>query len=80
MPWTIMGLLLIMLLLLTSKSIPSGKKKEFVLNESQEFEEMKTYAKENLESSNEILTIRAIRKKYGLSLVDAKKIMDFAKR
>lgn len=80
MPWTIMGLLLIMILLLTSKIIPSGKKKEFFLSESQEFEEIKDYAKEWLESSNELLTIRAIRKKYGLSLVNAKKIMDFAKR
>lgn len=80
MPWTIMGLLLIMLLILTSKGIPSGKKDAFFLKESQELEEMKSFAKENLENSNEILTIRAIRKKHGLSLVDTKKIMDIAKR
>jgi len=80
MPWTIMGLLLIIILLLTSKSIPSGKKKVFFLSESQELEEMKGYAKEKLASSNELFTIRAIRKKYKLSLSDAKKIMDFAKK
>lgn len=79
MPWTIIGLLLLMILILTSKSPISGKDKELFSRESQELEEMKGYAKEKLESSNEILTIRAIRKRYGLSLVDAKKIMDVAK-
>jgi len=79
MPWTILGLLIMMLLILSSKGIPSGKRKEFFLRESQELEEMKGYAKEKLESSNEILAIRAIRKRYGLSLSDSKKIMDVAK-
>lgn len=40
---------------------------------------MKDYAKVNLENSNEIITIKELRQKYHLSLVDAKKIMDFAK-
>ena len=57
-----------MLLILTYKGLATGKKKEFFLCESQELEEVQGYAKENLENSNEILTIRAIRKKYGLSL------------
>jgi len=65
MPWTILGLLIMMLLILSSKGIPSGKRKEFFLRESQEFEEMKGYAKERLESSNEILAIRVIRKNMG---------------
>jgi len=80
MPWTIFGLLIMMLLILTSTGVSSRKKKELFLNESQELKEMKGYAKEKLASSNELFTIRAITKKYELSLSDAKKIMDFAKK
>lgn len=79
MPWVIFALLLMILMTLTSKSFGIGKTKEFFLKESQELDDMKCYAKEKLEKSNEILAIRAIRKKYGLSLSDSKKIMDFAK-
>lgn len=79
MPWTILGLLIMMLLILSSKGIPLGKRKEFFLRESQELEEMKGYAKEILKISNEILAISALRKKYGLSLSDSKKVMDLTK-
>lgn len=75
----IIGLIIITILILIPQRNYSKKKKEFFLKESKELQEMKGYAKESLESSNEIITLKSLRKKYSLSLVDAKKIMDIAK-
>lgn len=61
MPWMI-GLIIIAMLILIPKRNHSRKKKEFFLKESKELQEMKDDAKEMLDSSNEIITIRALRK------------------
>src|SRR5699024_8348960 len=77
MPWMI-GLIIIAILILIPKRSYSKKKKEFFLKESIELQEMKDFAKESLTKSNKIITIKTLRKKYCLSLVDAKKVMDSA--
>ena len=61
MTWMI-GLIIITFLILIPQRNHLKKKKEYFLKESTELQEMKGYAKESLENSNEIITIRVLRK------------------
>lgn len=61
MPWMI-GLIIITILILIPQGNYSKKKKDFSFKESKELQEMKGYAKKSLESSNEIITLRSLRK------------------
>lgn len=44
-----------------------------------QYEDMKADAKEILTTTNDVKTVKALREKYGLSLLDAKNIVDAAK-
>ena len=77
MPW-IFGLILIVIIILIPQPNYSKKNKDVFLKESKELQEMKNHAKISLKNHKEILIIRALRKKYNLSLVDAKKIINIA--
>lgn len=59
----------------------SALKKENLrlLKKTGEYDDMKNEAKEILKSSTEVKTVKSLREKYGLSLIDAKKIVDSVK-
>ncbi len=50
-----------------------------LLRKTGEYEDMKADAKEILKNNPEIKTIKSLREKYGLSLIDAKEIVDSVK-
>jgi len=75
MPWIIGAIIVIMLMAMPER----WNKRESTLKEGNELQKMTDDAKESLHRSNEINTIRELRKKYNLSLVDAKRVMDVAK-
>nr|WP_289037742.1 hypothetical protein [uncultured Allobacillus sp.] len=85
MQWSEISSILIMLLLLgwsiSLMSQNSALKKENLrlLKKTGEYDDMKNEAKEILKSSTEVKTVKSLREKYGLSLIDAKKIVDSVK-
>jgi len=85
MQWSEISSLLIMLLLLSwSISLMrqnSALKKENLrlLKKTGEYDSMKSEAKETLKNSTEVETVKSLRERYGLSMVDAKKIVDSVK-
>lgn len=85
MQWSEISSILIMLLLLvwgfSLMRQNSALKKENLrlLEKSGEYSDMKKEAKEILKSSTEVKTIKSLREKYGLSLIDAKQIVDAVK-
>lgn len=50
-----------------------------LLEKTGQYRDMKNEAKEILKSSTEVKTVKSLREKYGLSLIDAKKIVDLVK-
>jgi len=50
-----------------------------LLEKTGEYGDMKNEAKEILTNSSEVKTVKSLREKYGLSLIDAKKILDSVK-
>lgn len=85
MQWSEISSILIMLLLLgwgiSLMRQNSALKKENLrlLKKTGEYGDMKNEAKEILKSSTEVKTVKSLREKYGLSLIDAKKIVDSVK-
>lgn len=85
MQWSEISLLLIMLLLLgwgiSLMRQNSTLKKENLrlLKKTGQYDNMKNEAKETLKSSTEVKTVKSLREKYGLSLIDAKKVVDSVK-
>lgn len=85
MQWSEISSILIMLLLLgwgiSLMSQNSALKKENLrlLKKTGEYDDMKNEAKEILKSSTEVKTVKSLREKYGLSLINAKKIVDSVK-
>ncbi|MFC0013935.1 MULTISPECIES: hypothetical protein [Allobacillus] len=81
MQWSEISSILIMLLLLgwsiSLMSQNSALKKENLrlLKKTGEYDDMKNEAKEILKSSTEVKTVKSLREKYGLSLIDAKKLL-----
>jgi len=85
MQWTEISSLLIMLLLLgwvisLMRQNSSLKKENMkLLKKTGDYGNMKSEAKEILKHSTEVKTIKTLREKYGLSLLDAKEIVDAVK-
>ncbi len=85
MQWAEISSLLIMLLLLgwgislMRQNQVLKKENMRLLKKTGEYDDMKHKAKEILKSSTEVKTIRSLRETYGLSLIDAKKIVDAIK-
>lgn len=57
----------------------SKKENLRLLKKTGEYDDMKNEAKEILKSSTEVKTVKSLREKYGLSLMNAKKIVDSVK-
>ena len=85
MPWSEIRSIIIMLLLLAwcvslmRKNSTLKRENSRLLEKTGEYEDMKNEAKEILKDSTEVKTVKSLREKYGLSLIDAKKIVDSAK-
>jgi len=84
--WTEISSILIMLLLLSwgislmRENSRLKKEKNRLMKKTGEYEEMKNNAKEILKDTPEIKTIKLMREKYDLSLINAKEIVDSAKK
>ena len=85
MPWSELRSIIIMLLLLgwcislmRQKSILKRENAR-LLEKTGEYGDMKNEAKEILKNSSEVKTVKSLREKYGLSLIDAKRIVDSVK-
>lgn len=52
------------------------EKNTMLMKQTGEYEAMKNDAKEILKDTPEVKTIKLLREKYGLSLIDAKEIVD----
>lgn len=52
------------------------EKNTMLMKQTGEYEDMKNDAKEILKDTPEVKTIKLLREKYGLSLIDAKEIVD----
>jgi len=84
-PWSEIRSIIIMLLLLAwcvslmRKNSTLKRENSRLLEKTGEYEDMKNEAKEILKDSTEVKTVKSLREKYGLSLIDAKKIVDSAK-
>ena len=85
MPWSEIRSIIIMLLLLgwyvslmRQKSVLKRENTR-LLEKTGEYGDMKNEAKEILKNSSEVMTVKSLREKYGLSLIDAKKIVDSVK-
>lgn len=85
MQWSEISSTLIMLLLL-GWCVSLMRQKDVLkrenarlLEKTGEYGDMKNEAKEILKSSTEVKTVKSLREKYGLSLIDAKKIVDSVK-
>ncbi|WP_373893174.1 hypothetical protein ACUL41_06675 [Virgibacillus natechei] len=82
MPWSEISAIITMLVLLSwcfslmRKNDILTKENARLLEKTGEFDDMKSEAKEILETSTEVKTVKALREKYGLSLIDAKRIVD----
>lgn len=57
----------------------TGPYKDMESKANEAYEDMKNEAKETLKTSTEVKTVKSLREKYGLSLIDAKKIVDSVK-
>lgn len=85
MQWSEISSILIMLLLsgwgisLMRQNSVLKKENLRLLEKTGEYGDMKNEAKEILKSSTEVKTVKSLREKYGLSLIDAKKIVDSVK-
>ncbi|MET3655154.1 hypothetical protein MKY15_05730 [Sporosarcina sp. FSL K6-1540] len=85
MPWSELRSIIIMLLLLgwcvSLMRQKSALKRENarLLEKTGEYGDMKNEAKEILKNLSEVKTVKSLREKYGLSLIDAKKIVDSVK-
>lgn len=80
----ISSILLLLLLLSWGMSLRAEnsrlqKENSRLMKKSGEYEEMKHDAKKILKETTEIKTIKSLREKYGLSLIDAKEIVDAVK-
>lgn len=85
MPWSEIRSIIIMLLLLgwcvslmRQKSVLKRENAR-LLEKTGEYGDMKNEAKEILKNSSEVKTVKSLREKYGLSLIDAKRIVDSVK-
>ncbi|WP_240378007.1 hypothetical protein [Bacillus piscicola] len=85
MQWSEISSLLIIILLLgwgiSLMRQNSALKKENLrlLKKTGEYDNMKKEAQETLKSSTEVKTVKSLREKYGLSLLEAKEIVDSVK-
>ncbi|GAB4071856.1 hypothetical protein GCM10028778_00020 [Barrientosiimonas marina] len=85
MQWSEISSILIMLLLLgwgislMRQNSALKKEKLRLLEKTGEYGDIKNEAKEILKSSTEVKTVKSLREKYDLSLIDAKKIVDSVK-
>lgn len=85
MPWSEISPILIMLLLLgwtislMRENSRLKKENARLMKKTGEYEDMKNDAKEILKDTPEVKTIKSLREKYGLSLIDAKEIVDSVK-
>lgn len=85
MPWSEIRTIIIMLLFLAwcvrlmRKNSVLKKENARLLEKTGEYEDMKNEAREILECSTEVKTVKSLKEKYDLSLVDAKKVVDAAK-
>ena len=85
MQWSEINSILIMLLLLgwcislMRQNNVLKKENLRLLEKTGEYDDMKNEAKEILKVSTEVKTVKSLREKYGLSLIDAKKIVDSVK-
>lgn len=55
------------------------EEKTRLMKKTEEYKDMKADAKEMLKITPEIKTIKSLREKYNLSLIDAKEIVDLVK-
>lgn len=72
----IMLLLLVWIISLRRENRFLKKENRELMKITGEYETMKNDAKEILKTNEEIKTIKLMREKYGLSLIDAKEIVD----
>lgn len=85
MQWSEISFIVLMLLFLgwvislTVENSRLKKENYRLLKKSGEYEEIQVEAKEILKSTTEIKTIKSLREKYNLSLIDAKEIVDSVK-
>lgn len=85
MLWSDINSLIIMLVLLgwcfslMRKNDALKRENNKLLEETGKYEDIKSEAKAILSTSTEVKTVKSIRERYGLSLVDAKKVVDSVK-
>ncbi|MDQ0300434.1 ribosomal protein L7/L12 [Salibacterium salarium] len=85
MPWSDISSLIIILVLLgwcfslMRKNDALKRENIKLLEETGKYEDIKSEAKEILSTSTEVNTVKSLREKHGLSLLDAKKIVDSVK-
>ncbi|TFJ91373.1 MULTISPECIES: hypothetical protein [Lentibacillus] len=85
MPWSDISSLLIIIALacwcfsLMRKNDALKRENNRLLKKTGEYEDIKSEAKEILSTSTEVKAVKSLREKYGLSLVDAKKVVDSVK-
>lgn len=75
----IMVLLLVWVISLMRQNSVLKKENLRLLEKTGEYDDLKSKAKEILKSSTEVKTVKSLREQYGLSLIDAKKIVDSVK-
>lgn len=75
----IMVFLLVWVISLMRQNSILKKENLRLLKKTGEYSDMQNEAKETLKSSTEVKTVKSLREKYGLSLLDAKKIVDSVK-
>lgn len=84
--WTEISSILIMFLLLgwtislMRENSRLKKENTMLMKKTGKYEDMKVDAKEILKNTPEIKAIKALREKHGLSLIDAKEIVDSVKK
>jgi len=85
MQWSEISSILIMLLLLgwciglMRQNSVLKRENARLLEKTGEYGDMKNEARKILKSSTEVKTVKSLREKYGLSLMEAKKIVDSVK-
>ncbi|MDQ0300527.1 ribosomal protein L7/L12 [Salibacterium salarium] len=85
MPWSDISSLIIILVLLgwcfslMRKNDALKRENIKLLEGTGKYEDIKSEAKEILSTSTEVKTVKSVREKHGLSLLDAKKIVDSVK-
>ncbi|ALX48273.1 hypothetical protein [Lentibacillus amyloliquefaciens] len=82
MPWSDISSLLIIIALvcwcfsLMRENSILKRENARLLENTGTYEDIKNEAKEILKTSTEVKTVKSLREKYGLSLINAKKIVD----